>query len=649
MHAAFSALSYLILAILLPLPASADDWSGCKAGTPDLRIAACTRIIDKGVPEPAALASAYRYRASAYTNAKDKGKAEEDLNRAIKIDPAHAVYYRGLIYFANGDQDRAIAAFGDAIQSEPGNAAIYNSRGAAYNAKGSRDLAIADYSEAIRLDPGFVLALSNRSSAQRLKGEFDPAIADASKAIELKPDNPVAYVARGWALGKKGELDAAIADCSKAAELDPGYAEAYDCKGYTYYGKREYDKAIEEENRAINLSPQLSGAYVDRGIAYAAKRDLDRALVDYEKAIEINQRSAPAYNNRANIYIARNEIDRSIDSLNKAIEVDPKYTLAYYNRGRAYEKKNDAERALADYRKVLDLPAVSVTDKQRQEMVRQRIARLTEAQRGLANEAAGVQKPAADANTADKRAPAMSEQARRAGRVALVIGNSSYAHAGQLPNPKNDAAGVAASLRRLGFGEVMEMYDLDRQKMGQALKHFGDLADTADWAVVFFAGHGLEMNGVSYIIPTDAELLRDTHVTDEAISLTQVQAKVDAASKLGLVILNSCRNNPFLEHMSRSLGGTRAIGRGLANVEPEGNVLVAYSAKHGTTALDGEGGHSPFTEALLSHIEEPGLEINFLFRKVRDDVRSKTQRQQEPFLYGSLSAELLYFRPAAAQ
>ena len=234
-------------------------------------------------------------------------------------------------------------------------------------------------------------------------------------------------------------------------------------------------------------------------------------------------------------------------------------------------------------------------------------------------------------------------------RIALVIGNSNYAHAAQLPNPKNDAAAVAASLRRIGFGEVMEVYDLDRAAMSQAFKRFGDMAENADWAVVFFAGHGLEMNGVSYLIPTDAELLRDTHVSDEAISLTQVQAKVDAASKLGLVILDSCRNNPFLEHMSRSFGGTRAIGQGLANVEPEGNVLVAYSAKHGTTAQDGEGAHSPFTEALLSHIEEPGLEINFLFRKVRDDVRTKTQRQQEPFLYGSLSAELLYFKAAPAQ
>jgi tetratricopeptide (TPR) repeat protein len=642
MQAVLSALTYLLLAILLPQPASANDWTGCMAGAPSVQIAACGRIIEKGAANPASLATAYRFRASAYARAKDQVKAVEDLNQAIKADPPHAAYYRGLIYFGDDNPDRAIAEFDDAIKSDPGNSAIYNSRGAAYNAKGDRDRAIADYSEAIRLEPGFFGALTNRSFLHRLKGDFDLAIADASKAIELKPDHTQAYIARALAFGRKGELDGGIADCAKAIELDPNYADAYDCASIMHYNKHDYDKAIEEGTKAIGLNPQLAGPYIDRGVSYAAKRDLDRALADYGKAIELNPRYALAFNNRANVYLSRKEADRALADFDKAIELDPKFALAYYNRGRIYQRRNSPDKALADYRKVLELPALTVTEKQRQELVRQRIARLTQAQRG-------TKAPEAAASQDAQPVPAPAGQARRFERIALVIGNSTYAHAAQLPNPKNDAAAVAASLRRIGFGEVMEVYDLDRAAMSQAFKRFGDMAENADWAVVFFAGHGLEMNGVSYLIPTDAELLRDTHVSDEAISLTQVQAKVDAASKLGLVILDSCRNNPFLEHMSRSFGGTRAIGQGLANVEPEGNVLVAYSAKHGTTALDGEGAHSPFTEALLKHIEEPGLEINFLFRKVRDDVRNKTQRQQEPFLYGSLSAELLYFKAVPAQ
>ena len=232
--------------------------------------------------------------------------------------------------------------------------------------------------------------------------------------------------------------------------------------------------------------------------------------------------------------------------------------------------------------------------------------------------------------------------------MALVIGNSNYTSAGLLTNPANDGKAVAATFRRLGFTSVLEHYDLSRDKMGRALRDFGDSAEGAEWAVVFFAGHGIEVNGTSYLIPTDAELKRESHISDEAISLTQVQAKVDAAGKLGLVILDSCRNNPFLARMVRS-NTTRSLTRGLSPVEPEGNVLVVYSAKHGTTAEDGTGDHSPFTEALLANIEEPGLEINFLFRKVRDRVREKTAKRQEPFLYGTLGSEPLFFRVAQAK
>ena len=364
--------------------------------------------------------------------------------------------------------------------------------------------------------------------------------------------------------------------------------------------------------------------YSNRGNAYGNKGELERAITDLDLSILLDPKFSLAYNNRGNVYIKRNELDRALADLNQAIELDRKFQLAYLNRGLVYEKKGEQDRAIADYRAILELPAISSTDQQRQEIARQRIARVSQAQRG----ATIVAPPK---------------------RVALVIGNSAYVNSGNLPNPTNDARSIAEALRRLNFGEVIERYDLSREAMGQAIKEFGDRAEGAEWAVLFFAGHGMEMNGVSYLIPTDAKLARDTHIADETISLTSVQTKVDSATKLGLVILDSCRNNPFLSRMARSGNIGRSVERGLAIVEPEGNVLVAYSAKHGTTAEDGMGVHSPFTEALLSYIEEPGLEINFLFRKVRDEVRKKTDRRQEPFLYGSLSSEPLYFKEPKAE
>ena len=228
-------------------------------------------------------------------------------------------------------------------------------------------------------------------------------------------------------------------------------------------------------------------------------------------------------------------------------------------------------------------------------------------------------------------------------RVALVIGNSNYPDVGKLANPANDARIVAAALRQIGFAEVREQYDLDLVSMSRAIKEFGDKTADADWAVVYYAGHGIEVNGVSYLLPTDAKLLRDTHVADEALPLDRVLDKVETARKLRLVILDACRNNPFAARMMRTAGLNRSIGRGLPALEPEGGVLVAYSAKHGTVAQDGDGANSPFAKALAAYLEEPGLEIQFLFRKVRDRVRAETGGAQEPFLYGSLGAEPLYF------
>ena len=226
-------------------------------------------------------------------------------------------------------------------------------------------------------------------------------------------------------------------------------------------------------------------AHISTGAAHAAKHEADLAIADYDKAIEFSPRYVLAYNNRALAYLAKKDEDRALAEYGKAIKIHPKYALAYYNRGQFYQRKKDAEKALADYRKVLELPALSVTEKQRLELVRQRIARLTQEHRAVQ---APQQEATAEPNEDVRRLPsqAITEQAHRNGRVALVIGNSAYAHAIQLVNPKSDAAAIAATLRRIGFDEVIELYDLDRAGMSQALKRFGDLAEYADWAVVYF-------------------------------------------------------------------------------------------------------------------------------------------------------------------
>jgi hypothetical protein len=161
-------------------------------------------------------------------------------------------------------------------------------------------------------------------------------------------------------------------------------------------------------------------------------------------------------------------------------------------------------------------------------------------------------------------------------------------------------------------------------------------------AAVYFAGHGMEISGENWLIPVDAELKNETDAANEAVSLRSVMLQVSNTTSLGLVILDACRNNPFAAKMQRSLAVRAVIGGGLGRIEPVGNVLVAYAARDGTTALDGDGRNSPFAAALLHNIETPGVEVTFMFRNVRDDVMEATRNAQQPFVYGSLSRKAIY-------
>ena len=234
-------------------------------------------------------------------------------------------------------------------------------------------------------------------------------------------------------------------------------------------------------------------------------------------------------------------------------------------------------------------------------------------------------------------------------RVALVIGNSTYRNVPTLPNPANDAADIAVALNRLGFAVTL-ITNASFDQMRRGLISLGRDAAGADMAAVFFAGHGMEISGENWLIPVDAELKKDTDAANEAVSLRSAILQVSNTTSLGLVILDACRNNPFVAKMSRSLALRAAIGGGLGRIEPVGNVLVAYAARDGTTALDGDGRNSPFTAALLHNIEMPGVEVTFMFRNVRDDVMEVTRNEQQPFVYGSLSRRAIYLtgQPSSA-
>ncbi|MBR0990820.1 caspase family protein [Bradyrhizobium japonicum] len=306
--------------------------------------------------------------------------------------------------------------------------------------------------------------------------------------------------------------------------------------------------------------------------------------------------------------------------------MDPGYANAYVNRGLAYEKLGDVAKAKADFSATLALGHGAT--KWAQDKARERLARLPSSRPATIL----VEKSGAAAAVAASESPSGER------RIALVIGNSAYENVAALPNPVRDANLVADVLRLTGFEAVTLLTNLRKDALVNALREFAARAETADWAVVYYAGHGMEIGGVNYLIPTDAKLAADREIGFEAVPVDQVLNAAERARKLRLIILDACRDNPFAAQMKRTLTvASRSVSRGLAPLEPEAGTLVVFAAKDGETALDGDGTNSPFATAFVKNLPTPGLEVRRLFDFVRDDVMEATGRRQKPFSYGSVS------------
>jgi chemotaxis protein histidine kinase CheA len=224
-------------------------------------------------------------------------------------------------------------------------------------------------------------------------------------------------------------------------------------------------------------------------------------------------------------------------------------------------------------------------------------------------------------------------------RVALVIGNSAYKSVPRLTNPVNDATLVGGMFKKAGFDDVDVRLDLNAADMRRSLREFAGRTRDAQVAVIYYAGHGIELDGTNYLIPTDAALETDGDVLDETVALDRALFAVEPAKQLRLVILDACRDNPFAKTMKRTVA-SRAIGRGLAKVEATSpNTMIAFAAKAGSTASDGDSKNSPFAAALVERLPTPGLDLRKAFGFVRDDVLKNTGYKQEPYVYGSLGGD----------
>ena len=232
-------------------------------------------------------------------------------------------------------------------------------------------------------------------------------------------------------------------------------------------------------------------------------------------------------------------------------------------------------------------------------------------------------------------------------RIALVIGNGKYENAGVLANPTNDADAVADLFTKAGFDSVDRRRDLGVVEFKRAVREFVDRAASADVAVVYYSGHGLETGGINYLIPVDAKLTSVLDMDDEAVSLDRILVAAGHVKKLSLIILDACRENPFHPAADDARVTRGGVSMGLAGVGPTvADTLIAFAAKAGSVSYDGDGRNSPFTTALVKYITQPGLDIRLALGKVRDDVLRATNHRQEPYVYGSLGGDSVALVPA---
>ncbi len=232
-------------------------------------------------------------------------------------------------------------------------------------------------------------------------------------------------------------------------------------------------------------------------------------------------------------------------------------------------------------------------------------------------------------------------------RVALVVGNANYKNSGALPNTAHDAADMAAALRDIGFTDVKEKHDLDRAGFVAALREFSEATADAEWAVVYYAGHGMEIGGRNYLIPTDAKLEKEADADDEAIPVARLFDRLSDTKGVKIVILDACRDNPLATRGFRKKRGGGSGG--LAKMEAEPGTLIALAADPGQPSYDDDGNpakrNSPYAAAILEHIKEPRLDIRLMFGRVYDSMIESMQGKQQPWIQAKLGGHEQYFRP----
>jgi tetratricopeptide (TPR) repeat protein len=412
--------------------------------------------------------------------------------------------------------------------------------------------------------------------------------------------------------------DAAIAACGRIIARGPirnGYSVvlAYIHRGQAYEDKADHDHAIADFSQAIQRESKVPGYFAMRGAAAEKAGDLNAARGDFRQAMSLD---------------AKNQ-----DALNGLKRVETRSAATTAGGGAT----PPAPIAAAQLSTPITPAATSTSVAAAPVVVTQ------------------PPPPVAPLVVASAAVPAVStppvtgaESAAPGPRVALVIGNGAYANANVLPNPPNDAHAIADVLRSIGF-DVVEGENLNHAAMVSDLREFLHKAASASIVLLFYAGHGMQVDGRNYLVPVDAKLAEASDLPFETIEIDKLLDSLGEPGHTNIILLDACRDNPLARSFASHLPATRsaAVATGLAAYSAVGTgTLIAYATAPGQTALDGQGKDSPFTTSLLHFLPTPGLEIRQMLTRVRAEVAAQTGNRQIPWDNSSLMGDVVLVKPA---
>jgi tetratricopeptide (TPR) repeat protein len=618
-----------------------------QSAAPDAAIAACAKWLQAGNLTAYGKYVAHQYRAFALEKKGQMDEAIAEWTTAISADPSQSngYYNRGTVWAKKNNYNSAIADYNRAIEINPRWLRYFIMRGNAYASKNDHESAIADFSEAIRINPQEETGYFNRALQWSQQRQFDRAAADFNKAIELAPKSAKYRYWRAVSKRESGDLDGAIEDFTEAVQLAPKAWDARNDRGLIYLKKGDLDHALADFSSAIELQPKVAVPRNNRGRVWLEKGELDKALADFDETVRIAPNNSFGLALRGFAYVQKRDYGLALKDFDAAIAATPDFVLAYAYRGLAFEGKGDIERARTDYEKALTGSSAYDTAEEARLLASKRLASLSSTPTIATPPNALLPEASNTSAVAPHPSPNIDANTLVGRRVALVIGNSTYANVARLGNPANDARLMAETLRSLGFRLVGEsaQLDLDKSALDRVVQQFGAESRGADVGLFYYAGHGVQVRGLNYLVPVDANPTHEADVDFQMLDANLVLRQMaDAGTKLNIVLLDACRNNPFGGR------GLRATTTGLAQMQAPEGTLISFATQPGNVALDGSRGDSPYTKALAEVMRRPGLDIFRTFNEVGLAVASATGGQQQPWLSLSPIKGDFYFAGAAA-